>query len=199
MADDPLAPRIVFRRPHGVRRAVWVWAGVVCALVLVLLTPQVPDLGRVLAGGMAVALAPLVPYLWLRARHRIELDAGGVTMVGWLGARRYAWTDVAAGRVVFPVSLWNDEEVAVPALAHDTPLVDLDPHDDESELSRIAFVRVGENRFVFDLLGGLCHLRAHDLDGDWSRQVATLFAARARYGFDRATPTTLPAARIFTD
>gem|GEM_PF-4290332 len=191
----------MFERPRFSKGAVRAFIGVTVALLLVFLTPQLPDLARVMGGGIGVALAPIALFVWFRVAQRIELDGEGITVVGRLGGRRYTWQDFAAKRARFPAYNWNDTEITTPVeLASVTPLYEVHPPPragETTELALATFERVGDtDRFVFHLLEGLCFLRGHDPDGDWPRQAASIFAARERYGFAPERGKRVPAARV---
>ena len=184
-----MSPRIVFERPRFSKIAVRVWIGVTIALLLVFLTPGMPDLARVLGGGIGSAIAPLALFLWLRVAQRIELDGEGVTIAGRLLSRRYTWREVAAKRVRFPAYNWNDDEVVMPPA-----LADVEPDLELDEALQYVIFEAGETRYVFRLLDGLLFIRGRDPDGSWPRQAATVFSARDRYALGPSAE--IPAARV---
>lgn len=191
-------PRVVFERPRFSKRAVNALIAVVIVLGFGFFAPM-PDNLRALAGGLAVAIGPIVLFVWFRVGQRIELSADGITVAGRVAERHYAWPQFAAKKVRFPAYNWNDQELVAPRELSDVePLFAMKPPPragECTELEYVTFERIGDSdRFAFHLLEGLCLIRGSDPGGDWARQAATIFTARAQYGF--GPRVAVPAARI---
>jgi hypothetical protein len=188
------SPRVVFERPRFSQWGVRVSMSVLIGATVWTALSSSELMARVMVGTIAILAAPFLLAIWYRVAQRVEIDGDGVTLVGRLGSRTYAWADVAKGRIRYPNNNWAD--VATPReLENVEPALTLTRTLIGNKPTPLQVAAYGRTRAYFDLPEALLHVRASDPEGDWPRQAAAIFAARDREGRG-PTKRVVPAARV---